>query len=83
MLEKKDYALTYKMERRVLACRATDELVFDVEMDGNVLAVHSFSDHANPFRMLLASIQDTSMMQPQVDAHVGSLEHFFICDLSI
>ena len=53
-------------------------MVFDVELEGNVLAVHAFSDHANPFSMLLASIQDTSVLQPQVDAHMGSLEHFHL-----
>ena len=56
MLEKKDFPLTYKMERRALVCRTTDDVVFDVEMKGNVLAVRSFSDHANPFSMLLTSI---------------------------
>lgn len=59
-------------------CRATEEVVFNVEMEGNVLAVHSFSDIANPYSMLLASVEDTSVLQPQVDAHMGSLEHFHL-----
>ena len=48
------------------------------KLEGNVLAVHAFSDHANPFSMLLAIIQDTSVLQPQENAHMGSLEHFHL-----
>ena len=40
--------------------------------------MHAFSDHANPFGMLLTSIEDTSVLHPQVDAHMGSLKQFHL-----
>ena len=53
-------------------------MIFDVEMEGNVLPVHAFPDQDNPFNMLLASIQDSSVLRPQVSVHMGSLEHFHL-----
>lgn len=40
--------------------------------------MHVVSKYADPVSMLLVSIQDNSVRLPEVDAHVGSLEHYHL-----